>query len=293
MMHYQSGILEEVPASARYQFFRLKPGKDPVTALKALADFAVEHSIVVGLGQSLLSTLDVEIPGMRKMPEFAGKGVETPSTPFSLWCWIRGEDRGDLLHKARKVRSLLTETFTLELVCDVFKFADSRDLTGYEDGTENPEGDDAISTAFVDSDIPGLAGSSFVAIQQWQHDLDAFQSMSRQQQDDTIGRDQESNEELDEAPESAHVKRAEQEAFEPEAFMLRRSMPWANEEKEGLIFVAFGKSFDAFEVVMQRMVGMDDGIVDALFSFTKPLTGSYFWCPPVSNGKLDLSYLIK
>jgi putative iron-dependent peroxidase len=293
MKHFQPGILADVPASARYQFFRLKPGKDPVVALKALADFAVENNVVVGLGQSLLSALNVAIPDMRKMPEFAGKGVETPSTPFSLWCWIRGEDRGDLLHKARNVRALLTETFTLELVCDAFKFADSRDLTGYEDGTENPEGEEALAVAFVDSAVKGLAGSSFVAVQQWQHDLDVFQAMSRQQQDHTIGRDQETNEELDDAPKAAHVKRAEQEAFDPEAFMLRRSMPWANEEKEGLVFVAFGKSFDAFEVVMQRMVGMDDGIVDALFSFTKPLTGSYFWCPPVSNGKLDLSYLIK
>lgn len=293
MTNYQSGIFEDIPTSARYQFFRLKPGKNPVDALKALADFAVEHNVVVGLGQSLLSALDVDVPGMRKMPEFAGKGVETPSTPFSLWCWIRGEDRGDLLHKARKVRHLLTETFTLEQVCDAFKFADSRDLTGYEDGTENPDSEDAIDAAFVASDVKGLAGSSFVAVQQWLHDLDQFQSMPRQQQDHTIGRDQETNEELDEAPESAHVKRAEQEAFSPEAYMLRRSMPWANEEKEGLVFVAFGKSFDAFEAVMQRMVGMDDGIVDALFTFTQPLTGSYFWCPPIKEGKLDLSYVLK
>ncbi len=73
--------------------------------------------------------------------------------------------------------------------------------------------------------------------------------------------------------------------------MLRRSMPWADEDGEGLVFVAFGKSFDAFEAVMRRMVGLEDGIVDALFDFTRPVLGAYFWCPPVADGVLDLSTL--
>jgi putative iron-dependent peroxidase len=36
------------------------------------------------------------------------------------------------------------------------------------------------------------------------------------------------------------------------------------------------------------MVGNDDDIVDALFSFTHPITGSYFWYPPVKDGKVSL-----
>ena len=39
------------------------------------------------------------------------------------------------------------------------------------------------------------------------------------------------------------------------------------------------------------MVGAEDGIIDALFRFTRPLTGSYFWCPPMRAGKLDLRVL--
>ena len=59
------------------------------------------------------------------------------------------------------------------------------------------------------------------------------------------------------------------------------------------MFVAFGKSFDAFEVLLNRMVGLDDGVSDALFTFSKPLTGTYFWCPPVSKEGLDLTYLLQ
>ena len=291
-MSYQSGIIDEIPNLARYQYFRLKPGADPKQSLKALADIAIEKDIVVGLGQSLLLALDINIPTMRKMPEFTGKGMEVPTTPHALWCWIRGEDRGDLLHKARLIRNLLSPAFEVDHVTDAFKYDKSRDLTGYEDGTENPTGDDALEAAILQSDQSGLAGSSFVAVQQWNHDLDTFQAMSRQQQDHTFGRDQVSNEELDDAPESAHVKRTAQEDFDPEAFVIRRSMPWANETEEGLVFVAFGKSFDAFEALMHRMIGNDDGIIDGLFSFTRPVTGSYFWCPPVADGKLDLSAVL-
>ncbi len=290
-MTYQPGILEEIPVAARYQFFRLRPGSDPLPSLLALAEMATGHDIVVGLGKSLLNLLEIDIPGMHPMPVFAGKGVETPVTPYALWCWIRGEDRGDLLHKARITRTTLAPAFTLEHVTNAFKYDASRDLTGYEDGTENPQGDDALEAAFLQSSNAALTGSSFVAVQIWQHDLDVFQSMTAQQQNDTFGRDRESNEELDDAPESAHVKRTAQESFEPEAFVLRRSMPWSNETTEGLVFVAFGHSFDAFETLMQHMVGSDDGIVDALFNFTRPMTGSYFWCPPVRGGKLNLDIL--
>ena len=57
--------------------------------------------------------------------------------------------------------------------------------------------------------------------------------------------------------------------------------------KAGLMFVAFGKTLDAFEVQMRRMVGEEDGIVDGLFQMSKPVSGAYFWCPPVLDGQLD------
>ena len=68
-------------------------------------------------------------------------------------------------------------------------------------------------------------------------------------------------------------------------------MPWAEGTDAGLNFVSFGKSFDAFEAVLNRMVGNEDGITDALFTFTRPITGAYYWCPPMKDGKLDLSAL--
>jgi putative iron-dependent peroxidase len=179
----------------------------------------------------------------------------------------------------------------LEKVIDAFQYGPSLDLTGYEDGTENPKGEKAAEVGVVRGHGRGLDGSSFVAVQQWVHDLDQFELMTTKEQDNTIGRRKSDNEEIEDAPLSAHIKRTAQESFEPEAFILRRSMPWADEARVGLVFVAFGKSFDAFEALLRRMVGAEDGIPDALFRFTRPISGSYFWCPPVQDGRLDLRTL--
>ena len=97
------------------------------------------------------------------------------------------------------------------------------------------------------------------------------------------------NEELEDAPESTHTNRAAQESFTPEAFVVRRSMPWAENGQAGLMFLAFGHSFDAFEAQLRRMSGLEDGIVDGLYRISTPLTGGYYWCPPLKDGRLDLS----
>jgi putative iron-dependent peroxidase len=112
--------------------------------------------------------------------------------------------------------------------------------------------------------------------------------MATAEQDNMIGRRRSDNAELDDAPESAHVKRTAQESFTPPAFVLRRSMPWVQGLDSGLMFVAFGCTLDAFEAQLRRMAGLDDGVVDALFQMSRPITGAYFWCPPMRHGQLDL-----
>jgi putative iron-dependent peroxidase len=187
-----------------------------------------------------------------------------PSTSSALWCWLRGQDRGDLLHQSKKIADTVAAAFNLDGVIDAFSYSTGRDLTGYEDGTENPQGDKAVDAAIVAGQRAALDGSSFVAVQLWVHDFKAFDAMSSVDQDNAIGRRKSDNKELVDAPASSHVKRTAQESFAPEAFVLRRSMPWAEGMRGGLNFVAFGKSFDAFEAQLKRMVGAEDGITDAV-----------------------------
>ncbi|HEY6241996.1 MAG TPA: Dyp-type peroxidase [Burkholderiales bacterium] len=287
----QPGILAPVPRHARYLTFALKQGVSPQGALRALAATTDGKSCVVGLGALLLFALRKQIEGLRPFPHYKTQEVDVPSTPAALWCWLRGEDRGEIALRARELQKILATAFEAIGVVDAFKYGRGLDLTGYEDGTENPRGKKAAEVAISNDKAAGMKGSSFVAVQQWLHDLDLFATMSAKEQDDTVGRRKRDNKELAGAPLSAHVKRTAQESFSPEAFVLRRSMPWADATREGLVFVAFGRSLDAFESLLKRMAGAEDGIVDALFRFTRPVTGANFWCPPVRKGRLDLRAL--
>ena len=136
-----------------------------------------------------------------------------PSTSSALWCWLRGQDRGDLLHQSKKIADTVAAAFNLDGVIDAFSYGTGRDLTGYEDGTENPQGDKAVDAAIVAGQGAGLDGSSFVAVQLWVHDFKAFDAMSSTDQDNAIGRRKSDNKELVDAPASSHVKRTAQESF--------------------------------------------------------------------------------
>ncbi len=291
MSHFQAGLLAPIPRLARYLTFGLVPGVEPRDALRRLAGAVDPGTTVVGIGRSTVLALGRDIPGLHDLAACSGPGLEIPSTPAALWCWLRGDDRGELVHRTRTIEAAASAAFRLDAIVDAFQYRDSRDLTGYEDGTENPQGEAAQEAALVHGAGAGLDGSSFVAVQQWEHDLARFAALAPGAQDATFGRRRSDNEEIDDAPPSAHVKRTAQESFDPQAFVVRRSMPWADGARAGLVFVAFGRSLDAFELQLNRMIGAEDGIVDALFGFTRPLTGAFFWCPPVARGSLDLRAL--
>ena len=296
MANFQAGILAEVPRFGRYVFFDLAKGAgaaDIRLALSSLAPKSRQMDVVVGIGLETARAVGYSVAGLCEFESLITTSKALiPSNPAALLLWLRGDRAQALVRLEQELAKQLKNAFVLRESVVAFKHTlgkdkTSRDLTGYKDGTENPHGAAARSAAFLQSDDPVLNGSSFLAIQRWQHDWQAFGAMTTHEQDHAIGRRQSDNEELGDAPESAHVRRTAQEDFDPEAFVLRRSMPWRSEQEgnqtSGLMFAAFGKSFDAFEAQMRRMAGLDDGVMDALFQFSKPLSTSYFWCPPTAS----------
>ncbi len=286
-MAHQPCILDPVPMLGRFLAYDLGFGDDPKPALVRLRESVSPAHTVIGIGQPLALAVGAEIPGLRAFPAVTGPGSSFPSTQAALWAFLAGSSASDLHDRARTLRTLLGAGFHLREEVAAFQYRGGRDLSGFEDGTANPEDRDAVAAAIVSGRGEGLDGSSFVAAQRWVHDLEGFASLTQEERDDTIGRHQITNEEFEEAPASAHVKRTAQESFEPPAYMVRRSMPWGGVEEHGLYFVAYGESLDRFERVLRRMAGLDDGIVDSLLHLSRPVTGGYYWCPPVHEGRLD------
>lgn len=291
-MPFQPGLLATpVPAHARHLFFSLNTPQALPAVLDRLLAQVDGQNLILGIGAPLTTALGRKIQGLRAFPQLDAV-VENPSTQHALWLWLRGNERGDLYLRAQALQQLLAPALSLVDSVDGFLHRGGHDLTGYEDGTENPVDHAAIDAAIVAGAQPGLDGSSFAAFQLWKHDLNYFKALPQAEQDHIIGRRLSDNEELDDAPDSAHTKRTAQESFTPEAFMVRRSVSWTDERGAGLAFVALGHSLDAFEVQLRRMSGLEDGVVDGLYRFSRPLSGGYYWCPPMTAHGLDLSLLL-
>jgi len=254
----QAGILADVPRTGRYLRFSLTQPATAGDALRCPVPSVDGRSVVMGVGPALATALGAQVPKLREFPVLAGHGIAVPVTPTALYCWLRYEgdaDAGDLVLLTRQLEKALAPTLHLDRVLDAFRHG------------RGPSGHGRDLTGYED-------GTETPA-----------------EQDNMVGRRRSDNEELDNAPASAHAKRTTQESFEPEAFVLRRSLPWAVGHKAALMFVAYGCSFDAFEVQLRRMVGLDDGITDALFRIFKPVSGACFWCPPLRARRLDLRAL--
>ena len=280
---HQFSILASPPLYGRSLSFDLCFAADPAPALARLVRSFDPAAGVVGLGDPLARALKRDIAGLRVFPAIPSADYALPSAQHALWAFMRGDNRGEVFDRARLVMSTLDEAFDLVDAVDTFDYAGGHDLTGYHDGAANPDGEDAVSVAI------GPKGESFVAVQRWEHDLDRFHSHTPDEKDAMIGRRLSDNEEIDDAPASAHVKRTAQETYRPTAFMVRRSHPWAVDGRQGLEFIAYGATLDAFETVLRQMAGLSDGVRDALFTFSRPVNGGYYWCPPLKDGRLDLA----
>ena len=187
-----------MPAVARYVLFNLaEPGadapaiKDALTRLTPLVDGS---DVVVGIGPSLVQALGAEIPGLHEFPDFSRPRRQgARRRPGTLWCWLRGDDLGDLLHVTRKVQKALAPAFAVRHVVDAFRHAWRRAATATTSPVSRTAprtrtGEAAEEAAFAHGLGEGLDGSSYVAVQQWVHDLDAFEALERRERDHHIGR---------------------------------------------------------------------------------------------------------
>ena len=170
-----------------------------------------------------------------------------------------------------------------ERVC--FRYLDGRDLTGFIDGTENPQfPDDRDEVALLGDEAGIFAKGSFVFAQRYVHDLDKWKHLKVDAQEHVIGRTKLESIELDDdvKPENAHVARAVIEDDEGEELeILRHSLPYGDGQGEqGLFFLAYTKDLTRIDQMLVRMFGTSgDGIHDRLLHFVTAVDGAYFFAP--------------
>ena len=170
-----------------------------------------------------------------------------------------------------------------ERVC--FRYLDGRDLTGFIDGTENPQfPDDRDEVALLGDDAGEFADGSFVFAQRYVHNLENWKKLKVDAQEHVIGRTKLESIELDDdvKPENAHIARAVIEDDEGEELeILRHSLPYGDGQGEqGLFFIAYTKDLTRIDKMLVRMFGTSgDGIHDRLLHFVTAVDGAYFFAP--------------
>ncbi len=220
--------------------------------------------------------------GLRDFAAMGGAGgPPAPATQRDLLFWVQGAGRDDVLDRALATHRAIGAAGRLELDLTGFTYRDSRDLTGFIDGTANPKAADRLETALVPQGRPG-AGGAFVLSQKWVHDLEAFRALPIPEQERVIGRTKVDSIELEGAamPATSHVSRTDVKVDGVAQKIYRRSTPFGGATEHGLYFLAFARELPRFEVQLRRMFGVsEDGLRDRLTEFSRPTTGSYWFAP--------------
>ena len=219
-----------------------------------------------------------------EQPVVGVDGFIMPATQHDAWVWVSGAAQDLVFDIAVQMIDDLRGAAMLATEATGWSYRHSRDLTGFEDGTENPPIAEAYEVAVVPNGEPG-AGSSVLLFQQWVHLSEAWRALGVAEQERVIGRTKPDSVELDEArmPATSHVSRTVIEEGGEEVDIFRRNTPYGTVREHGTMFVGFSAEQSRLSRMLERMAGAEDGIRDALTRYSTPLSGAYYVVPSVQG----------
>ncbi len=135
-----------------------------------------------------------------------GPRHRAPATPGDLLFHLRAESMDVCFELATKFADALAGAVTIVDEVHGFKFFDNRDLMGFVDGTENPNGPVAVNASQIGEEDPNSPAAA-ASTSKYTHDMGSWNSLSTEEQERVIGRTKLDDIELDEAikPANSHV----------------------------------------------------------------------------------------
>ncbi len=244
-------------------------------------------SCVTGIGAGLWHRLygGPRPAGLHPFTALAGAVHSAVSTQGDLLFHLRAR-RPDLCFElGRQIMSRLAGRAEVADEVHGFRYFDERDLLGFVDGTENPSGAAAVAAVRIGDEDPDFAGGSYVVVQKYLHDLDAWDQLPAEEQERVIGRRKLSDIELSDAdkPSNSHV--ALNTITGPDGSqrqVVRDNMPFGSlaAEEFGTYFIAYAASPDVIEQMLRNMfLGDPPGNYDRILDFSAAVTGSLFFVP--------------
>lgn len=279
----QPGIFALGTSSHAYLELDLLPGIDTPLAVSTAAGLREPRTtiggvnLVAGFRPELWAASGQSGPaGLSgfNAPMVAGD-YTLPATQHDIVMWLAGPSYDVVFDMERQILAGLAGCATLEHEIIGWPYHHDRDLTGFIDGTENPPLIDATAVAVIPRGEPGESGS-ILLLQQWKHDVSAWEGLGVAAQEQAMGRRKSDSEELSPKPPASHVGRTDQDRL---GKIFRRNVAYGDVDEHGTIFVGFCAKQQTLNAMLSAMIGLDGGPRDQLTLFTRALTGAYYFIP--------------
>jgi len=285
--------------AAIFLIVNLKPGLDSRATLRSLCtdlaalvravefrDIEAALSCVMGFGSDAWDQLfgQPRPAELHVFPEIRAGARHAVSTPGDVLFHIRAQRMDLCFELATQIMARIGNAASPVDEVHGFRYFDDRDLLGFVDGTENPRANAAIEAAIIGDEDAAFAGGSYVIVQKYLHDLEAWNAVSTEAQERIIGRSKLSDIELDDSikPTSAHSALNTIVENGQEIKILRDNMPFGQASKGefGTYFIGYSRSPRTVEQMLQNMfVGRPPGNYDRLLDFSRAVTGNLFFVP--------------
>lgn len=265
-------------------------------------------SCVTGIGAELWDRMFTapRPPGLHPFIEQRGDVHTAPSTPGDLFFHIRARRMDMCFELARLIGDALAGAVDVADEVHGFRYFDERDILGFVDGTENPEDQDAVDAVFLQPedftddlddlaeagpDVAdaaswgGYAGSTYVIVQKYTHDMSGWDGLSVEEQEAAFGRHKLSDVEFaeeDKAPNSHLVLNSIEDEDGNDREVVRDNMVFGSvgSGEYGTYFIAYAADVTTTEQMLENMfIGDPVGTYDRILDFSTAQTGSLFFVP--------------
>jgi porphyrinogen peroxidase len=222
--------------------------------------------------------------GLHPFREFRSGPRHAVATPGDILFHIRATRMDLCFELATHIATRLAGAVSVVEEVHGFRYFDERDLLGFVDGTENPDGAQVREAVVIGPEDPAFAGGSYVIVQKYLHDLAGWNALPVEEQERIIGRTKLADIELDDAvkPTSAHNALTTIVQDGREVQILRDNMPFGSiaAGEFGTYFIGYARTPAVIEQMLENMfVGRPPGNYDRLLDFSRAVTGALFFVP--------------
>ena len=243
-----------------------------------------QASCTLGISHHAWLLLGLPQPLPKELKSFeaiVGSKHTAPATEGDLHFHLRAHNQSLVHDMQMAITELMRSVADCVVEVQGFRYWDGRAIIGFVDGTENPQGADRVRFAVVGEEDKNYQGGSYLFVQKYVHNMEAWKALPVSEQEKVIGRSKEMDIEMgdEEKPTNAHAALAN---VGDDLKVVRDNMPFVDgvTHEVGTYFICYANTFSTVEKMLNNMfIGNPKGNYDRLLDFSTAQTGTLFFVP--------------